>query len=118
MNIFGKIVLCGTTSQYNDDTHFTTSSDKPDSQIERSIHPGPSNLSLAVSHRLRLQGFIWSDHVDVSDEFNSKMSKWISDGKIKLKESIFEGLDRAPEAFVSLFNGHHMGRALVRISPE
>ena len=73
---------------------------------------------MAVSHRLRLQGFIWSDHVDVSDEFNSKMSKWISDGKIKLKESIFEGLERAPEAFVSLFNGHHIGRALVRISPE
>ncbi|WP_415311399.1 hypothetical protein [Candidatus Nitrosocosmicus sp. FF01] len=46
------------------------------------------------------------------------MSKWISDDKIKLKESIFGGLDRAPKAFVSLFNGHHMGRSLVRISPE
>lgn len=73
---------------------------------------------MAVSHRLRLQGFIRSDHLDVLDEFNYKMSKWISDGKIKLKESIFGGLDRAPKAFVSLFNGHHMGRSLVRISPE
>jgi NADPH-dependent curcumin reductase CurA len=40
------------------------------------------------------------------------MSKWISDDKIKLKESIFGGLDRAPEAFVSLFNGHHMDNHL------
>jgi hypothetical protein len=118
MNIFGRIVLCGTTSQYNDDTTTNISTDEPYSQIRRSSNPGPSNLSLAVSHRLRLEGFIWSDHSDVLDKFNSEMSKWISDDKVKLKESIFEGLENAPEAFVRLFNGQIMGRALVRIRPE
>jgi len=117
MNIIGRIVLCGTTSQYNDNTH-ATSSDDPNSHIQESFHPGPSNLSLAVSHRLRLQGYIWSDHYDILDEFNSEMAKWISDGKVKLKESIFEGLESAHKAFVSLFNGQIMCRALVRISPE
>ncbi|WP_196777383.1 NADP-dependent oxidoreductase [Candidatus Nitrosocosmicus hydrocola] len=117
MNIFGRIVLCGTTSQYNDVAQ-STSSVEPDRHIQKSFHHGPSNLSLAVSNRLRLQGFIWSDHYDILDEFNLKMSKWISDGKVKLKESIFEGLESAPNAFVNLFNGQIMDRALVRISPE
>jgi len=117
MNIFGRIVLCGTTSQYNDDSPLA-SSVKPDSHLQKSVHTGPSNLSLAVSRRLRLEGYIWSDHYDILDEFNSEMSRWISDGKIKLKESIFEGLESAPKAFVSLFNGQIMGRVFVRISPD
>jgi len=113
MNTFGRIALCGTTSQYNDDVKI--SSGKLDQQINKSSSLGPSNLSLAVSHRLKLQGFIWSDHFDILSEFNANMSKWITDGRIKLKESIFEGLENAPRAFVSLFKGNIVGRTLVRI---
>src|ERR671924_1289041 len=102
MNIFGRIVLCGTTSQYNNTDNSTTSSSSSSS--------GPSNLSLAVSHRLKLQGFIWSDHNDVINEFNSSISKWIDEGRIKWKENIFEGLESAPKAFVSLFKGESVGR--------
>jgi NADPH-dependent curcumin reductase CurA len=114
MNTFGRIALCGTTSQYNDDIKI--SSGKLDQQINELPFLGPSNLSLAVSHRLKLQGFIWSDHMDILDEFNANMSKWISEDKIKLKECIFEGLENAPRAFVSLFIGDSMGRTLVRIN--
>ena len=70
---------------------------------------------MAVSHRLKLQGFIWSDHFDILGEFNANMSKWISEDKIKLKESIFEGLENAPQAFASLFRGDTIGRTLVRL---
>jgi len=63
------------------------------STTSSSSSSGPSNLSLAVSHRLKLQGFIWSDHNDVINEFNSSMSKWINEGRIKWKENIFEGLE-------------------------
>ena len=110
MNIFGRIVLCGTTSQYNNTDNSTTSSSSSSSS-------GPSNLSLAVSHRLKLQGFIWSDHSDVINEFNSSMSKWINEGRIKWKENIFEGLESAPKAFVSLFKGESVGRTLVKLGP-
>ncbi|HKU83913.1 MAG TPA: NADP-dependent oxidoreductase [Candidatus Nitrosocosmicus sp.] len=113
MNTFGRIALCGTTSQYNDED--TVISAKGDQQSNKSPSLGPSNLSLAVSHRLKLQGFIWSDHFDILNEFNANMSKWISEDKIKLKESIFEGLENAPQAFVSLFRGDAMGRILVRL---
>ncbi|MGA8843389.1 MAG: hypothetical protein WB511_07360 [Nitrososphaeraceae archaeon] len=102
MNIFGRIVLCGTTSQYNDPS-------ASDSSM------GPSNLSLAVSHRLRLQGFILSDHTEILNEFNANMSKWINEGKVRWKENIFEGLENTPKAFVSLFKGETIGRSLVKI---
>jgi NADPH-dependent curcumin reductase CurA len=106
MNTFGRIVLCGTTSQYNADHSTPTSSS------------GPSNLSLAVSHRLSLKGFIFSDHNDILNEFNASMSKWINEGRIKWKENIFEGLENAPKAFVSLFKGETLGRTLVKIGSD
>jgi NADPH-dependent curcumin reductase CurA len=122
MNIFGRVALCGTTSQYNKtDNYATTSSNN----IKNSASPptatsssGPSNLSLAVSHRLKLQGFIWSDHNDIINEFNASMSKWIAEGKIKWKENIFEGLENAPKAFVKLFKGESLGRMLVKIGSD
>ena len=113
MNTFGRIALCGTTSQYNYDVKISSS--KLNQQINKSPSLGPSNLSLAVSHRLKLEGFIWSDHFDILNEFNANMSKWISEDRIKLKESIFEGLENASKAFVSLFRGDTIGRTLVRL---
>lgn len=116
MNLFGRIVLCGTTSQYNIDGSSIAAN--TDIRSSRSTYYGPSNLSLAVSHRLKLQGFIWSDHTDIINDFNATMSKWIQDGKIMLKETIFEGLENAPKAFVGLFSGENTGRTLVKISNQ
>jgi NADPH-dependent curcumin reductase CurA len=99
---FGRIVLCGMISQYN----VTVPS------------VGPSNLFLAVTNRIRLQGFIVRDHYDMLDEFHSSMSKWISEGKIKWKETIVEGLENAPRAFIGLFKGENFGKMLIKIGPE
>jgi NADPH-dependent curcumin reductase CurA len=119
MNIFGRIALCGTTSQYNKNDNNPTTSNSIINNNNSSTSPtssaGPSNLSLAVSHRLKLQGFIWSDHSDIINEFNASMSKWIAEGKIKWKENIFERLENAPKAFVSLFKGESIGRTLVKL---
>jgi NADPH-dependent curcumin reductase CurA len=117
-NIFGRIALCGTTSQYNNpDSSITSTSNNIDNKsTSLTSYSRITNLSLAVSHRLKLQGFIWSDHNDIINEFNSSISKWINEGKIKWKENIFEGLENAPKAFVKLFKGESVGRTLVRIS--
>jgi NADPH-dependent curcumin reductase CurA len=124
MNIFGRIALCGTTSQYNKPyNNNTTTSDNSIKKIfsysaataTATSSVGPSNLSLAVSHRLKLQGFIWSDHNDILNEFNASMSKWIAEGRIKWKENIIEGLENVPRAFVSLFKGGSIGRTLVKL---
>ena len=82
MNTIGRIVLCGTTSQYSDNNDSTASVDIGHNTTP-TLSPGPSNLSLAVSHRLKLQGLIWSDHNEILNEFNSTMSKWLKEGRIK-----------------------------------
>jgi NADPH-dependent curcumin reductase CurA len=102
MKTFGRIVLCGMISQYN------------------AISPtsGPSNMFLAITKRLRLQGFIVRDHYDMLNQFHVDISKWVNGGRIKWKETIFEGLDNAPKAFIALFNGENFGKTLVRIGPD
>lgn len=102
MKPFSKIVLCGMISQYN----------------ETSPVPGPSNMFLAITKRLNLQGFIVRDHLNTLNQFYTDMSKWVNEGKIKWKETIFEGLENAPKAFIALFNGENFGKTLVRIGPN
>jgi NADPH-dependent curcumin reductase CurA len=102
MKTFGRVVLCGMISQYNNTSPPT----------------GPSNLFLAVTNRLRLEGFIVRDHYDVLDEFHSSMAKWIGEGRIKWKETIVEGLENAPKAFIGLFKGENFGKMMVKIGSE
>jgi NADPH-dependent curcumin reductase CurA len=99
MKTFGRIVLCGMISQYN----------------VTSTPAGPYNLFLAVPNRLRLQGFIVRDHYDMLNEFHADMSKWIEEGKIKWRETVFEGIENAPKAFLALFKGENIGKMLVKI---
>jgi NADPH-dependent curcumin reductase CurA len=100
MEMFGKIVLCGMISQYN---------------LPASQQSGPSNLFLAITNRLNIQGFIVRDHYHMLNEFYTNMSKWISQEKIKWQETVVEGLENAPKAFIALFKGEHMGKMLVKI---
>ena len=102
MKVFGRIVLCGMISQYN----------------ATSMPAGPSNLFLAITNRLKLQGFIVRDHYDILNEFHTNMSKWVSEGRIKWKETVFEGLENAPKAFLALFKGENIGKMLVKIGPD
>jgi NADPH-dependent curcumin reductase CurA len=99
MKTFGRIVLCGMISQYN----------------LTSAPTGPSNLFLAVPSRLKLQGFIVRDHYNVLNEFYADMSKWIGGGRIKWRETVFEGIENAPKAFLALFQGENIGKMLVKI---
>src|SRR5215213_8873039 len=102
MKVFGRIVLCGMISQYN----------------LSSLPAGPSNLFSAITNRLKLQGFIVRDHYNMLNEFYADMSKWISEGKIKWDETVFEGLENAPKAFLALFKGENTGKMLVKIGPH
>ena len=75
-----------------------------------SMPAGPSNLFLAITNRLKLQGFIVRDHYDILNEFYSNMSKWVSEGKTKWQETVFEGLENAPKAFLALFKRRKHGQ--------
>jgi len=102
MNNFGRVVLCGMISTYNATAPL----------------PGPSNLNVAVGKRLTLKGFIVSDHLDRLPQFYADMGKWISEGRIKWQETIVDGIENAPQAFIGLFKGENFGKMLVRIGPD
>lgn len=104
MKVFGRIVLCGMISQYNYPQFPSTGPGL-----------GPSNLFLAIRRRIKIQGFIVRDHYHVLNEFRTNMSKWIKEGKIKWEETVYEGLENAPTAFIALFKGEKLGKMLVKI---
>jgi NADPH-dependent curcumin reductase CurA len=97
---FGRFALCGMISQYN----------------ATDMGPGVRGLIMAVGKQLRLEGFIVSSHGDVMPAFLADMSKWISEGKIKWRETVEEGIENAPAAFLKLFKGENLGKMLVRLS--
>ncbi len=101
MNPFGRIIACGMISQYNN----------PDPV-------GVRNLFYVVGKRITFQGFIISDHFSDFPQFTPEMASWIRAGKIKWHESVYEGLEKAPEAFIGLFSGDNFGKALVRLGPD
>jgi len=102
MKDFGRIAVCGLISQYNS-----------------TIPPvGPSNFGMILLKRLRVQGFIVTDHMDLTDEFLASMSGWIAEGKMKWKETVVEGIENAPAAFLGLFRGENLGKMLVKIGPD
>lgn len=100
MNDFGRIVVCGMISQYN--------ATEP--------APGPRNLGLLISRRLKMQGFIVSDHPERADDFYRDMSGWMKEGKIRWEETVVAGLEQAPEAFLGLFHGENLGKMLVKLN--
>ena len=97
---FGRVVACGAISRYNDE--------RPE--------PGPRNLGLIVTKRLRVQGFIVVDHGARYPAFIAEMGPWVRDGKIAYRETIVDGLEQLPSAFAGLFRGDNVGKMLVRVA--
>ncbi|GAB1834285.1 NADP-dependent oxidoreductase [Achromobacter xylosoxidans] len=98
-NDHARFVLCGMIAGYN----------------AESGARGPGNIFLAIEKRIHLQGLIASDHVALFPEFTAVMSDWIRQGKVKLRETVHDGLESAPDAFIGLFKGANTGKMLVRL---
>eukprot|EP00798_Chlamydomonas_sp_ICE-L_P021424 gene21424-28388_t len=101
MNNFGRIVACGSISQY-------------DTAPEE--HYGLKNLFLIVTKRLLMQGFICFDFdQEMKDSFMKDMSQYVSEKKVTVEEHLFEkGLENAGNAFCLLMKGANTGKALVQ----
>jgi NADPH-dependent curcumin reductase CurA len=96
----GRFAICGMISIYNDE--------RPE--------PGPPNLAVIIGRRLRLQGFIVSDHFDLAPQFVAELSGWIKSGQLHYRETVDEGIEAAPAAFLKLFSGENMGKMLVKLA--
>lgn len=102
LNPFSRIPLCGMISQYNLQTP----------------EPGPRYLTSMIANRTLLQGFIISDHINRMGGFFTEVGGWLKAGKIKHQETIVEGLENAPKAFLGLLRGENSGKMLVKIGPD
>ena len=99
MNVGGRVAMCGAIAQYN--------STEPT--------PAPRNLMLAIGKQLTLKGFLVGGYWQYMGEFVEKVSGWIADGTIRYDETIVDGLENAPQAFMDLLDGANTGKMLVRL---
>lgn len=97
---FGRIVLCGGISAYN----------------EEELPPGPANYMQIVIRRLTVRGFILIDHFARAGEAIGALSGWIQEGNLVHAEDIQEGFENAPKTFLRLFQGQNLGKQLLKIT--
>lgn len=98
MNAFGRIALCGMIAGY-------------DGQPLPLAYP-----ALILTNRLKVEGFIVSEHMEVWPEALKELGTLVATGKLRPRESVAEGLESAPEAFLGLLKGRNFGKQLVKLA--
>ena len=97
MNAFSRIALCGLIAQYNSE-------------------PYPmKNIGSVLLNRIRMQGFIVSEHMERWPVALAELGQGVATGKIKYRETVAQGLENAPQAFIGLLKGANLGKQLVKL---
>ena len=76
------------------------------------------NLTQIISKRLTIRGFLVGDNNDMQADFVRDMEAWRKAGKMKWRETIVDGIEKAPEALIGLFKGENFGKMVVKVGPE
>ncbi|MEA3194016.1 MAG: NADPH-dependent curcumin reductase [Betaproteobacteria bacterium] len=98
MNAFSRIAVCGLISQYNATEPY-----------------GVKNFQSILTNRIKVQGFIVSDRMELWPKALADLAGWVVAGRIKYRETVTEGLENAPRAFIGLLKGENLGKQLVRL---
>ncbi len=98
LNPFARIALCGLISQYN--------------EVENT---GLKNLRSLLVNRVRLQGFIVSDHLNRFPPALAELGQWYKAGRLKYRESVAHGIENAPRAFIGMLRGENFGKQVVKL---
>ena len=99
LNVGGRVAMCGAIAQYN--------STEPT--------PAPRNLMLAIGKQLTMRGFLVGGYWHLMGEFAEKAAGWLADGTLQYDETVVDGLENAPQAFMDLLDGANTGKMLVRL---
>src|SRR5436190_9506572 len=102
LNFWARVALCGSISQYNAATP----------------EMGPRLLGTFVGRRVSMRGFIVWDFNGKYGPALRQMGEWVRSGRIKFKEDIVEGLDKAPRAFIGMLRGENFGKMQVKLGPD
>jgi NADPH-dependent curcumin reductase CurA len=96
-NAFARIAMCGMIAGYNGE-------------------PIPMTLpQLILTNRMKLEGFIVSEHMEVWPEALKELGTMVATGKLKYRETVAQGIANAPEAFFGLLKGRNQGKQLVKL---
>jgi len=98
MNPFSRITLCGLVSQYNATEAYPM-----------------KNLRSVLVNRIRMQGFIVSDRMELWPRAKADLAGWLKAGRLRYRESVVQGLEAAPAAFIGLLKGRNFGKQLVKL---
>jgi NADPH-dependent curcumin reductase CurA len=99
MREHGRIALCGAISMYND----------------TEPAPGPTNLARMIGLGLNIRGFLVRHYSHMRADFMRDVGQWLADGRIIYRETVYEGIESAPDAFIGLFTGANTGKMVVRL---
>lgn len=99
INRLGRVINCGAISAYND----------------TSVLTGPRVEYFLIKKSALMQGFIVSNYAEKFPEGIKHLSKWLSEGKLTSTETIVEGFENIPQAFIDLFDGKNNGKMIVKI---
>src|ERR1700744_325991 len=94
LNDHGRVAMSGAIANYN----------------ATELPPGPTNIGLAIKKRLTLRGFIVTDHQDRMPAMIAEVGGWLGEEKISHQETIVDGLENAPRAFIDLLRGANTGK--------
>lgn len=109
LNTQARVPVCGLIAQYS----------------AENLPSGPNRMPLLqmaiLAKRLLMQGFIISDHyvengVDNRPKWFAELSQWVNEGKIKYREDITDGLEKAPEVFIGMLEGKNFGKTMIRVA--
>jgi len=106
LNTFARVPVCGLIAHYNDTA--------PPSGPDRL----PMYMRMALTNRITTRGFIVWDYADQYGQALADLSRWIGEGRLKYREDIIDGLERAPEAFRGLLRGKNFGKLSIRVSED
>jgi NADPH-dependent curcumin reductase CurA len=98
LNNFARIPLCGLVSQYNDVDPYRV-----------------RNLREVFNRRVTIRGFVLSDHKDLWPAATEALSQAYAAGRLRYRESVVDGLENAPQAFIQMLDGANIGKQLVRL---
>ncbi len=99
VNQFARVIVCGAISMYN----------------ATSIPMGPRLDSILIKKSVLKQGFIVFNYAAKYGEAMSHIAKWLQEGKLKSTETVVEGFENSPQAFIDLFEGKNKGKMVVKI---
>lgn len=99
LNDDARVAICGQIALYN--------------ATERPV--GPRKLMTLIEKRAHVEGFLVFDYVSRFEAATERLGKWVSEGEIQYEETVTEGFENAPAAFIGLFSGENIGKQLVKV---